>query len=77
VEEIVEPALEVRHNPGAEPDEPLSDDARLDLLSGPGEKRGGVPAAEVMGVNNATMAACCDSRQMPRRVRQPPPESGG
>ncbi|MDE2780306.1 MAG: hypothetical protein OXI91_11610 [Chloroflexota bacterium] len=33
MKEIVEPALEVRHNPGAEPDEPLSDDARLDLLS--------------------------------------------
>ena len=64
-----EPALEVDRAPG-EPDAPLSDEALLELLDALVEERGRVPAAEVLEVNYRTLAFCCDSRQVSRRMRQ-------
>ncbi len=65
-----EHAIEVDHVPGEEPDTPLSDDALLDLLDTLVAERGRVPAAEVLGVNYRTLALCCDSREVSRRMRQ-------
>ena len=65
-----DPALEAGRGPGAEPDVPLSDDALLDLLDALAEGRGRVPAAELLGVNYRTLALCCDSRQVSRRMRR-------
>ena len=65
-----EHAFEVDHDPGEEPDTPLSDDALLDLLDVLVAERGRVPAAEVLGVNYRTLALCCDSREVSRRMRQ-------
>ena len=55
---------------GTEPDTPLSDDALLDMLDALVEERGRVPAAEALGVNYRTLALCCDSRQVSRRMRR-------
>ncbi|MYC33284.1 MAG: hypothetical protein F4X64_08920 [Chloroflexi bacterium] len=63
-------SLELDHDPGAEPDAPLSDDALLDLLDALVEERGRVPAAQVLGVNYRTRALCCDSGQVSRRMRR-------
>ncbi len=59
-------------DPGTEPDPhpPLSDDALLDLLDALVDARGRVPAAGVLGVNYRTLALCCDSRQVSRRMRR-------
>ncbi len=65
-----QPHLEADHDPGKEPDAPLSDDALLDLLDALVEERGRVPAAQVLGVNYRTLSHCCDSRQVSRRMRQ-------
>ena len=65
-----EPVLEVDHDPGLEPDAPLSDGHLLDLLDGLVEERGRVPAAQVLGVNYRTLALCCDSRRVSRRMRR-------
>ena len=62
--------LEVDQDSGVEPDAPLSDDALLDLLDALVEERGRVPAAQVLGVNYRTLALCCDSRQVSRRMRR-------
>ncbi len=61
---------EQHHDAGSGPDSPLSDDALLDLLDDLMDRRGRVPAAEVLGVNYRTVARCQQSRQAPRRVRQ-------
>ena len=42
----------------------------MDLLNAVVAERGLVPAAEVLGVNYRTLAFCCDSRQVSRRMRQ-------
>jgi len=42
----------------------------LDLLDALVEARGRVPAAQVLGVNCRTLALCCDSRQVSRRMRR-------
>ncbi len=42
----------------------------MDLLDAVVTERGRVPAAEVLGVNYRTLALCCDSRQVSRRMRQ-------
>ena len=65
-----EPVCEAGQDPGIEPDAPLSDDALLDLLDALVEARGRVPAAGVLGVNYRTLALCCDSRQVSRRMRR-------
>ena len=44
--------------------------ALLDLLDAVVTERGRVPAAEVLGVNYRTLALCCDSREVSRRMRQ-------
>ena len=58
------------HEPVVDADTPLSDDALLDLLNALVEERGRVPAAQVLGVNYRTLALCCDSRQVSRRMRR-------
>ena len=65
-----EPLWEAGQNPEIEPDAPLSDDLLLDLLDALVEERGRVPAAQSLGVNYRTLALCCDSRQVSRRMRQ-------
>ena len=58
-------ALVQGHDPVMEPD-----DALLDMLDALVEERGRVPAAEVLRVNYRTLALCCDSRQVSRRIRR-------
>jgi len=58
-------SLEVDCEPGTE-----SDAALLDLLDALVEERGRVPAAQVLGVNYRTLALCCDSLQVSRRMRR-------
>ena len=65
-----EPAIDVEHDPVAEPGDTLPDGAQLDLLDALVEERGRVPAARVLGVNYRTLSHCCDSRQVSRRMRQ-------
>ena len=65
-----EPAIDLEHDPVAEPETPLSDGALLDLLDALVDQRGRVPAARVLGVNYRTLSHCCDSRQVSRRMRQ-------
>ena len=65
-----EPALEEGREPEVEPQAPLSDGALLELLDALVEERGRVPAAQVLGVNYRTLAPCCDSRQVSRRLRR-------
>ncbi len=65
-----EHAFEVDHDPGEEPDTPLSDDALLDLLNVLVAERGRVSAARVLTLNYPTLALCCDSREVSRRMRQ-------
>ena len=48
----------------------LSDDPLLDLLDALVNDRGKVAAAEALGVNYRTMAACHDSRHVSRRMRR-------
>ena len=62
--------LEVDCDPVTEPDSSLSDGPLLDLLDVLVEERGRVPAAQVLGVNYRTLALCCDSRQVSRRMRR-------
>ena len=50
-------------------DAPLSDDPLLDLLDALVNGRGKVAAAEALGVNYRTMAACHESRKVSRRMR--------
>ena len=57
--------LAVDHDPEIEPDTPL-----LDLPDTLVEERGRVPAAQVLGVNYRTLALCCDTRQVSRRMRR-------
>ncbi|MDE2685754.1 MAG: hypothetical protein F4W95_10515 [Chloroflexi bacterium] len=52
-------------DPGIEQDAPL-----LDLLDAMVDERGRAPAAGVLGVNYRTLALCCDSRQVSRRMRR-------
>ena len=61
---------EAGQEPGIEPDAPLSDDILLELLDGLVNERGRVPAAQVLGVNYRTLALCCESRQVSRRMRE-------
>ncbi len=61
---------EQHHDSGDWLDSPLSDDALLDLLDDLVDRRGRVPAAEVLGVNYRTVARCQQSRQVSRRMRQ-------
>ncbi|MCY3691916.1 MAG: hypothetical protein OXH30_07945, partial [Chloroflexi bacterium] len=42
----------------------------MDLLDALVEERGRVPAAQVLGVNYRTLALCCDSREVSRRMRR-------
>lgn len=65
-----EPALEVDHAPEIEADTPLSDSSLLELLDALVEEQGRVPAARVLGVNYRTLANCCDTRRVSRRMRQ-------
>ncbi len=65
-----DPAIDVKHDPVAEPDATLSDGALLDLLDALVDGQGRVPAARVLGVNYRTLSHCCDSRQVSRRMRQ-------
>ncbi len=65
-----ETAFDVDHDPGVEPDVPLSDEALLDLLDALVEERGRVPAARALGVNYRTLVNCCNSRRVSRRMRQ-------
>ena len=65
-----EPALEWGQEPEVEPQAPLSDALLLDLLDALVEERGRVPAAQILGVNYRTLALCCDSRQVSRRMRR-------
>ena len=51
-------------------DSPLSDDPLLDLVDALVEQRGKVAAAEALGVNYRTMAACHESRRVSRRMRR-------
>ena len=62
--------LGVDQDPDVERDSPLSDAPLLDLLDALVEERGRVPAAEALGVNYRTLALCCDSRQVSRRMRR-------
>ena len=63
-------AREVGCDPGTEPDAALSDGPLLDLLDALVEERGRVPAAQVLGVNYRTLALCCDTREVSRRMRR-------
>jgi len=63
-------ALVAECDPGKKPEAPLSDDALLDLLDALVEERGRVPAAQALGVNYRTLALCCDSREVSRRMRR-------
>ena len=63
-------AQEVDYGPGPEPDSPLLDGPLLDLLDALVEERGRVPAAGVLGVNYRTLALCCDTREVSRRMRR-------
>ena len=49
---------------------PLSDSPLLDLLDALVNDRGKVAAAEALGVNYRTMAACHESRRVSRRMRR-------
>ncbi len=49
---------------------PLSDAPLLDLLDALVEQRGRVAAAEALGVNYRTVAACHESRHVSRRMRK-------
>jgi len=49
---------------------PLSDTPLLDLLEALVNDRGRVAAAETLGVNYRTLAACYDSRRVSRRMRR-------
>ena len=49
---------------------PLSDDSLLDLLDALVNDKGKVAAAEALGVNYRTMAACYESRHVSRRMRK-------
>ena len=62
--------LEVYQDSDVEPDTLLSDGPLLDLLDALVEERGRVPAAQALGVNYRTLALCCDSRQVSRRMRR-------
>ena len=64
------PALEVDHAPEVGADTPLSDETLLDLLDALVEEQGRVTGAQVLGVNYRTLANCCDTRQVSRRMRQ-------
>ena len=66
--ELAPPGDEVGASGQAEPS--LSDDLLLDLLDALVEERGRVPAAQILGVNYRTLANCCDSRQVSRRMKQ-------
>ena len=57
------------HDVAAGVDTPLSDDALLDLLDGLVQERGRVAAAAALGVNYRTLATCCNSRRVSRRIR--------
>ena len=61
---------EVDQDSDIEPDTPLLDGPLLDLLDALVEERGRVPAAQVLGVNYRTLALCCDSREVSRRMRR-------
>ncbi|MDE2780317.1 MAG: hypothetical protein OXI91_11670 [Chloroflexota bacterium] len=63
-------ALEVGCDPEVGPNAPLSGDVLLDLLDALVEERGRVPAAEMLEVNCRTLAFCCDTRQVSRRMRR-------
>ena len=58
------------HDAGAGADATLSDDALLDLLDALVEERGRVAAADALGVNFRTLATCCDTRRVSRRMRR-------
>ena len=62
--------LEADRDSDVERDSSLSDGPLLDLLDALVEGRGRVPAAEALGVNYRTLALCCDSRQVSRRMRR-------
>jgi hypothetical protein len=51
-------------------DAALSDDTLLDLLDALVVERGRVAAAQALGVNFRTMATCCDTRRVSRRMRR-------
>ena len=61
---------EVDYGAGPEPDSPLLDGPLLDLLDALVEERGRVPAAQALGVNYRTLALCCDTREVSRRMRR-------
>ena len=63
-------ADDVGHDVVARADAPLSEDALLDLLGALVEARGRVAAADALGVNYRTLAACCDTRRVSRRMRR-------
>jgi len=65
-----ETALEVDHDPDVESDAHLSDCSLLDLLNALIAVRGRVPGSRALGVNCRTLASCCDTRRVSRRMRQ-------
>lgn len=62
-------AVDVEHDPVAEPDAALSDQALSDLPDALVEELGRVAAAQTLGVNHRALAICCHSRQVFRRTR--------
>ena len=62
-------AVDVEHDPVAEPDAALSDQALSDLPDALVDERGRVAAAQTLGVNDRAPAICCNYRQVFRRTR--------
>ncbi len=65
-----EPVADGSNGSGDGVNVPLSDASLLDMLDSLVDGRGRVAAAEALGVNYRTLAACCDSRHVSRRMRR-------
>ena len=63
-------AVDAEHDPVAEPDATLSDQALSDLPDARLEKRRREPSAQALGVNHRAPANRCASRQVFRRTWQ-------
>ena len=71
-----EPGMDGAKDAGDGVNIPLSDDPLLDLLDALVNDRGRVAAAEALGVNYRTMAACHEARHVSRRMRRALKEFG-